>query len=65
MEVGRETRLSIIYRVCDIQVGKLISWITVRGEGGGVAGDKRLLVNETLIGIWHNEYADILLPPAR
>ena len=42
MEVGRETRLSIIYRVCDIQVGKLISWITVRDEGGGVAGDKRL-----------------------
>lgn len=32
----------IIYRVCDIQVGKHISWINVRGEGGGVAGDKTL-----------------------
>ena len=33
-----------------MQVGKILSGITVRGEGVGAAGDMRLLLNETLIG---------------
>ena len=36
--------------MCNImQVGKILSGITVRGEGVGAAGDMRLLLNETLI----------------
>ena len=49
-----------------MQVGKFFSGITVKGEGIGAAGDKRLLLIETFIGT--NEYtvrSDALLPLAR